>query len=183
MTKRIIIGAIVALLVLTAMPVVAQHTGQTLTIGGLVPLRLDLTLTPAAAAQDLPLEGPVPAEGVTVADLTISTNNSAGWDLFAYSVNGSRLLNSAAGGNRDSVDNFIDYQVAFWFDGELAADQPLLTIPVGQGDGGLARLIARSNDSNDIVAAVGTLRVDFTPSTDFRAGYYSDQLAVVLRAR
>jgi hypothetical protein len=50
-------AALAILLVLAALPMSAQDNGQTLNIGGLVPLQLTLTLIPDDRAQDLPLVG------------------------------------------------------------------------------------------------------------------------------
>lgn len=166
MKKRIVLGALVALLVLTAMPVVAQ-AGRTLTIGGLVPLTLELDLAPLALAQNLPLIGSVEDFEQDIAALTITTNNTAGWELWVYSENGAVL--------RNVHDDEIEYRIRFGG----AFGEPTFDIPEGFGDGGLGRLIASDTTTSD----TGNLIIQYTQTETFPAGYYSDQLAVVLRAQ
>ena len=175
MKKRIILGAIVALLVMTAMPVVAQQNGQTLMIGGLVPLRLDLTLTPDADAQNLLLTvdpgDPDTPHNPTIATLEISTNNTAGWELHVYSMNGSNLVNAFG----DEIQYTIRY------DGAGGTPAPGDLIPAGSG----GQLIGEADNgaAPNNLADDGALIISYTRSADHPAGYYSDQLAVVLRAQ
>ena len=164
MNKRILAIAIVALLVLTAMPLVAQN-GQTLNIGGLVPLILDLTITPDGIAQDLPLVGNNDDEVVVVADITISTNNSTGFELLAISQNGLLLINA----NADE----IGYDIAFVPEGNT----PTFGV-IDAND-----VIFSETDPTLDTPITGTIQVQFDQSENHPAGYYSDQIALVLRTQ
>ncbi len=170
MKKRILAIAIVVLLVLTAMPLVAQNNGQTLNIGGFVPLQLDLGLTPDAVAQNLPLVGATAGFTQAIAALTIDTNNTAGWELWVFSENAADLINSDG--------DAISYTIRFTGSGGVATP---VTIPatVGLQVGEATEAVdpgANLSDSGDLI-------IQYNQSDSFRAGYYSDQLAVVLRAR
>ena len=174
MKKRIVLSAMVALLVLTAMPVVAQQNGQTLMIGGLVPLTLDLTLTADPLAQNLPLVGtPDPAFEQSIAEIGITTNNTAGWQLFVYSTNGSDLVSAS--------NDRIRYTIRYTGSGgndignaeEIPGGSTGLMIGESTGDGTNPAVLSELGES---------LFIQYDQD-DHPAGYYSDQLAVVLRAR
>lgn len=170
MNKRILAIAIVALLVLTAMPLVAQNNGQTLNIGGFVPLVLELGLTPDAVAQNLPLVGTTANFTQEIAAITIDTNNTAGWQLWVFSENAADLINSDG--------DTISYTIRFTGSGGVATP---VTIPattglqVGEATEALDATGENLSDSGDLI-------IQYNQSETFRAGYYSDQLAVVLRA-
>ncbi len=171
MNKRILAIAIVALLVLTAMPLVAQNNGQTLNIGGFVPLVLDLGLTPDAVAQNLPLVGTTANFTQEIAAITIDTNNTAGWQLWVFSENAADLINSDG--------DTISYTIRFTGSGGVATPEtiPATTgLQVGEATEALDATGENLGDSGDLI-------IQYDQSEDFRAGYYSDQLAVVLRAR
>ncbi|TVQ23802.1 MAG: hypothetical protein EA383_13325 [Spirochaetaceae bacterium] len=162
MKKRILLIAIVALLVLTATPLVAQNNGQTLNIGGLVPLQLTIAVTPDVDAQNLDLEG-LATLTPAIATFEVRTNNTAGWSLWVFSVNESLLVNSTG--------DDISYQIAV-DDGVVVP--AYATIPaVG----------VELWDEDDAADFDATLRIEYTQTETFPAGYYSDQLALVLRAK
>ena len=171
MNKRILSIAIVAILVLTAMPLVAQNNGQTLNIGGFVPLVLDLGLTPDAVAQNLPLVGTTANFTQEIAAITIDTNNTAGWQLWVFSENAADLINSDG--------DTISYTIRFTGSGGVATPEtiPATTgLQVGEATEALDATGENLGDSGDLI-------IQYDQSENFRAGYYSDQLAVVLRAR
>jgi hypothetical protein len=169
MKKRTLIIAIVALLVLTAMPLVAQNNGQTLNIGGIVPLQLTLTVdTTAYNHQNLPLETDVVDHTETIADITVTTNNSAGWELHAFSDNLSNLVNATT--------DTIAYDIGVT-DGVVAT----VFAPISTADGIL--LWEENLGDTGVLLFNGTIELQYDRSATYPAGYYSDQLALVLRAK
>lgn len=173
MKKQMTAVAIATLMVLAALPLAAQDNGQTLNIGGLVPLQLTLTLVPDDRAQDLPLVGTTVDNAQIIAGVTIDTNNTAGWDLWVYSVNGSKLINNDA--------DEIDYTIAYSGTGAVAT----AAIPAGSAANGTGLLVGSADDTDAPAntADTGNLTITYTQTETFPAGYYSDQIAVVLRAK
>ena len=144
--------------------------GDTINIGGMVPLILQLTVDPDPDADNLPM---VAAAGPTterIAGIEIVTNNTAGWELWVFPVNivgaaGSELINA---------------------DGDAIAYSILYTGTGGGGMGldgdGLMLGEAGPLDGTEDPEA-GDLQITYEQSNAHRAGYYSDQLAIVLRAK
>lgn len=193
MKKGMIIIALALILAVGILPVAGQttHTGHTMMIGGLVPLILNLEITQHTQAQDLPLLGEGSHEQV-IATIEISTNNSAGWELWAYSENGSQLRNSffdpGPGGEPTHANNFIPYTIRY--DG----GDVYSIIPEGSGFGGPGDGTTEGGDpeapfSGRIIASDvgqasdGILEIIYVQSNDYRAGYYSDIISIVLRAQ
>ncbi|MBU8913877.1 MAG: hypothetical protein KOO61_07630, partial [Spirochaetales bacterium] len=88
MRKQLRALAIIAGLILVSGAAFAAN-GDTLNIGGQVPLILTLTVTADAAADNLTLvtagvDAPVTA---AIATINISTNNTGGWELWVFSAN------------------------------------------------------------------------------------------------
>jgi hypothetical protein len=145
-------AALAILLVLAALPMSAQDNGQTLNIGGLVPLQLTLTLIPDDRAQDLPLVGTTVDNDQIIAGITIATNSTAGWELWVYSVNGSELLNN----DGDS----IAYTITYTGTGTLAT----AAIPIGSAANGTGLLVGTATDTDapNNTADTGDLTITYT---------------------
>ncbi len=151
-------------LLLTATAVFASN-GDTINIGGTVPLILNLTVTPDAAADNLPLTttGADTSTTENLADITISTNNTAGWELWIFSVNGGSIDN-------DDTDS-IAYTLTYAGTGGVATTAPSTAgVLFGQA-------AAATTDTAQ------SLDITYTQSASHPAGYYSDQLTIVLRAK
>ncbi|MFW5686493.1 MAG: hypothetical protein ACOC0O_07565 [Spirochaetota bacterium] len=136
--------------------------GDTLNIGGQVPLVLDLTVTPVGNYDDLPLSGSVTVNQ-TIATVEVHTNNKLGWELWIYganSVGAQSFLESADG-------DTLEYTLTF---GATTS---------GVDAGGRKF----GEDTADIVAPGTDLEINYTQLPDLKAGYYSDQLSIVLRAK
>jgi hypothetical protein len=143
------------------------QNGDTLNIGGQVPLTLTLGMTPDPAADNLDLssaDGPVTA---TIAAITVDTNNTAGWELWVFAANADGTNTSM----QNADGNEFVYTITYTGLGSPGAanitDTGLLV-----GEAGL-----------NVVTDSGNLQIAYTQSTAARAGYYSDQLAIVLRAK
>ncbi|MDC7218737.1 MAG: hypothetical protein PQJ59_02290 [Spirochaetales bacterium] len=164
---------IIVLAVLLVLPVFASN-GDTINIGGVVPLILDLDVdTSAYEFDNLTLVGAAASTTVGLADITISTNNSAGWDLYIYSSNVS------GGGNCALINDDLD-EVSYTL--EFSS-----TLSAGVGTGASAITDASGTQfgttTTDTDVTDGLLEITYSTSNDYPAGYYSDQLTVVLRAR
>ena len=165
----------ILLMLLLMMPLFATN-GDVLNIGGIVPLILNLTVAPSANSDNLTLVGdPATPVTATIAGLTIETNNSAGWELWVYS-------NNADGGScaliNDDADEFsyvLDYTGS---SGTLSEDDVAVAASTGtmygEAESGAGAL--RYDDT-------GNLEITYTPQLDNPAGYYTDQLTIVLRAK
>lgn len=143
--------------------------GDTLNIGGIVPLVLTLTVTPDTNADNLTLHAdPGDTPTVEIARIDVSTNNSAGWELYAYSANAEAGTTSVLM-NADTDE--IGYDVTFdSLDAE--AGGPILT-------GGL--LLKQVTDRTPETDS--PLQITYAQAPDHPAGYFSDQLTIVLRAK
>ena len=166
---------LILLIIMLAMPVFATN-GDVLNIGGIVPLILNLTVTPTAISDNLTLVGdPATPTTAVIAGLVIETNNSAGWELWVYS-------NNADGGScaliNDDGDEFtyvLDYTGS---SGANSSDDVAVTATDGTmyGEAEVGAGALRYDDT-------GNLEITYTPQLDNPAGYYSDQLTIVLRAK
>jgi len=164
--KRNLLKKSIILLVLILLAGTAfASSGDTINIGGVVPLILDLTVAPTAISDNLTLAGAATITALNIADITVTTNNSAGWELWIYSENDSNLLNA----DGDNVVYTLTYSGAT---GALpdGTDSPLST-GVQFGEEG---------DASGDIAELG---INYTQTTGFPAGYYADQLTLVLRAK
>jgi hypothetical protein len=160
------------LLPLLALPLFASN-GDTFNIGGVVPLILELTVTPTDPFDNLTLVGSTAPITVPIASIAITTNNSAGWELWITSVNvdagNSCALYSDDG---DQVDYTLTY----------AGTNGLATTAVAANPG-TEYGSADNTDTAERYSDTGTLSIIYNQSTSYPAGYYADQLTVVLRAK
>lgn len=140
--------------------------GETINIGGVVPLILQLTVAPNALAENLTLVGTTDPFTQEIAGITITTNNTAGWELWVFAVNA-----GAAGTNLINSDgDEIAYTITYGGVGGVATTN----IP----DTGLK--IGEEGDASGDNAAIS---ITYAQTETYAAGYYSDQLAIVLRAK
>ena len=154
---------IVLVLILVAGTTFAA-SGETIIIGGAVPLILDLTVTTTAATDNLDLSSVTAAgHSETIADITITTNNTAGWDLIAISENDAVMTNA------DGDD--IAYTLTYLGAGTAGALAPNSTTGVLLGE------------EADLSGDTSTLTITYDQDTTYPAGYYSDQVALILRAK
>ncbi len=146
--------------------------GDTLNIGGQVPLTLDLTVTADASADNLTLVGTTSGFNPTIAAISITTNNNAGWELWVFSTN--------ADGSGTSMNN-----------GDATPSEIAYTIEYSGTGGGASAAITTAGlkvGENTATAPVATpetgdLSITYDQSQTYPAGYYSDQLTIVLRAK
>ena len=156
----------VMVLLLVAGTVFAAN-GETINIGGTVPLILTLTVSPEATADNLPLTttGADASTTEDLADITIATNNTSGWELWIFSVNGGTLNNS------EPTPDTIGYTLTYAGTNGVATTAPLTAgVRFGQNT-------AATGDSAQ------SLDIVYNQSATYPAGYYSDQLTLVLRAK
>ena len=155
---------ILLVLILVAATAFASN-GETINIGGTVPLILNLTVTPDTAADNLTLTttGADTSTTVALASIDVSTNNTSGWELWVFSTNGATLDNS----DGDS----IGYTLTYAGTGGVATTAPTT--------GGVM-----FGEANAATADSGqAMNITYTQSANHPAGYYSDQLTIVLRAK
>ncbi|MDC7226724.1 MAG: hypothetical protein PQJ61_08160 [Spirochaetales bacterium] len=140
-------------------------SGETIVIGGAVPLILDLTVDPNDLADNLDLSS-VSATGQTfeIADIDISTNNAVGWELWIVSENGS-TLNNADG---QTIAYTLEY-TGLGTSGTPVATNSTTGVKYGEA-------AADTSDS-------ATLEITYDQDATYNAGYYSDQLSLLLRAK
>ena len=164
MKKQLRLLSIVAALLLVAGVAFAAN-GDSINIGGQVPLILDLTVVPDAAADNLTLVGAAATVNPTIATITIATNNTLGWELWVFStdLDGTSSLINADG---DQIDYTISYAGA--------GTQPTATIPA------IGLQVGAEGDATGDTAA---LSITYDLATTYPAGYYSDSLTIVLRAQ
>ena len=145
--------------------------GDTINIGGMVPLILQLTVNPDPLADNLPMVAAVAAPTTErIAGIEIVTNNTAGWELWVFPENivgaaGSELINADA--------DAIAYSISYTGTGGGA---------MGLDGNGLMLGEAGPLDGTE-PAEAGDLEITYEQSDSHPAGYYSDQLAIVLRAK
>ncbi len=163
--RQRLLSVLVLLVVVTTFGFASN--GDTINIGGYVTLKLDLTVDADPAADNLQLEGTTDGFNPTIAEITISTNNTAGWQLWVFAVNadgsGTAMIN-------DDLDE-IPYTISYAGTGGVGP-VAITTTGVAVGDSGTA--------AGDTAAV---LSITYDQSETFPAGYYSDQLAIVLRAK
>jgi len=141
--------------------------GETINIGGSVPLVLDLTVTPLAVADNLDLDaGDVVGFNVPIANISIATNNTAGWELWIFSVNSGTLNNS------EPTPDTIGYTLSYAGTGGVATTAPTT-----------AGLLFGQSSPPTVDDTTEELSITYNQSTTYAAGYYSDQLTLVLRAK
>ena len=163
------IMAVVAVLLLA--PALAfGANGDTINIGGSVPLVLSLTVTPDANADNLTLHAPAAAATAPIATIDVTTNNTGGWELYAYSATADAGASSILE-NADGDD--IGYTVTFTSDGGAGVSDT--AIP----NGGLMLTEYATNETE----AASPLVINYAQAQNYPAGYYSDQLTIVLRAK
>ncbi len=163
--KRRLVSVLVLVVVVATFGFASN--GDTINIGGYVTLKLDLTVAPDPGAVNLTLEGTTVDFNPLIAQITISTNNTAGWELWVFAAN-------AAGGGTaltNADGDPIPYTITYAGTGGVG--------PVAIPDTGV---MVGENTAAD-GDALQELSVTYTQQEDFPAGYYSDQLAIVLRAK
>lgn len=160
--------AAVAALLLAATGAFASN-GDTLNIGGQVPLTLTLTVTADANADNLTLLAGGVDENVNaaIAAIDITTNNTAGWELWVFSANADGVNAGIENADGDRITYTITYAGA---GGVATSDLTSAGLAVGE-----------SAVNDDQVGQI--LSIDYLQSDAHKAGYYSDQLAIVLRAK
>lgn len=169
MKRMLRIMAVVAVLFLA--PALAfGANGDTINIGGSVPLVLSLTVTPDADADNLTLHAPAANTTVSIATIDVTTNNTGGWELYAYSATADAGTASVLA-NADGDD--IGYSVTFTSDGGAGVTDT--AIPNG------GQLLAEYASNETEVDS--PLEITYAQAENYEAGYYSDQLTIVLRAK
>lgn len=160
-----ILGAAALLLLVPTLAFSAN--GDTLNIGGSVPLVLTLFVTPDANADNLTLVGAA-TPTVDIATIDVTTNNTAGWELYAYSetaeASGSSVLENA------DADT-IAYTVTF------NSPSGATAVPITAGG------LLLKEDATNGAEAGSALQITYAQGANYPAGYYSDQLTLVLRAK
>ncbi len=154
----------ILLITMLAMPLFASN-GDTLNIGGVVPLQLDLTVDPVPySPDDLTLVAGVTTAvtALGIADIGIATNNTAGWELWVMSANAGSLLN-------DDGDN-VDYTLTYDGSGGVTA-----AVPIVAG--------TKLGEAGTDVDESALLSINYSQEPDYPAGYYTDQLTIILRAK
>lgn len=144
--------------------------GDTINIGGSVPLVLSLTLTPDPNADNLTLHAPAAPATATIATIDVTTNNTGGWELYAYSATADAGTTSVL---ENADGNEIGYTVTFTSDG--GANLTDTAIP----NGGQMLTEYATNETE----AASPLVINYPQAQNYSAGYYSDQLTIVLRAK
>jgi len=143
--------------------------GDTLNIGGQVPLVLTLTVVADANADNLTLitTGVDVAATATIASIDITTNNSAGWELWVFSANADATDTGMINADGDEIEYSINYS--------------------GLGTPGVTDIdsdgVLVGEDAANAAQTGETLTIGYTQSESYPAGYYSDQLSIVLRAK
>lgn len=145
-------------------------SGETIIIGGAVPLSLILTVDTSAYTHDnLDLSSATVANhNEPIADITITTNNTAGWELIAVSENHG-ITGATEMSNADGDD--IAYTMTYAGTGGVTA------APTGTG------VIIGENGASSAGDAGAELSITYNQSTTYPAGYYSDQVELILRAK
>ena len=142
-------------------------SGDTLTIGGSVPLTLDLTVTPSGTQDNITLVGAAAGSTADIADIDINTNSSGGWELWVFSANAGALGTGLLNADGDQ----IDYTIAYGGTGGAAT--------MAVTDSGLKV----GEEAAPNAAETGTLTITYDQANNYAAGYYSDLLTVTLRAK
>ena len=158
---------VLAVFLLAGASAVFAASGDTLTIGGSVPLTLDLTVTPSGTQDNITLVGAVAPSTATIASIAINTNASAGWELWVFSANagaaGTWLINA----DGDQIDYTMHY--------------------TNTGGGATAAItdsgLKVGEEAAPNAAESGDLVITYDQATDYPAGYYSDVLTITLRAK
>lgn len=163
-----ILGIAAALLFVTGLAFAAN--GDTLNIGGQVPLVLTLTVTADAAADNLTLTTGGANTGVTaaIATIDVTTNNSAGWELWVFSSN----ADATDTGMINADGNEIGYTISYAGAGGSLTPANITSSGLMVGE-----------DTSNSTQSGQALSVTYTQSASHPAGYYSDQLSIVLRAK
>jgi len=168
MNKKAILILIVFL---SGFGIIYGATGDTLTIGGSVPLILEITVTPDPNSDDLTLVGAAAPTTATIATIGIITNSSAGWELWVQSTNATTYASLI---NADGDE--IPYTLAYGSTngtGGTVNDGTAIT-----SDG-----IMLGEDSTVSTIEEGNLDITYDQAPDYPAGYYSDLLTITIRAK
>lgn len=160
--------ALAAALLLVATTGFAAN-GDTINIGGQVPLSLELTVTADTNADNLTLitAGADTSVTAAIATIDITTNNTAGWELWVFSSNADGTDTGLLNADGDEIVYTITYAGT---GGVTATDITSSGLKVGE-------------DAANGTQSAQALSVNYTQSASHAAGYYSDQLSIVLRAK
>lgn len=140
--------------------------GETINIGGVVPLNLQLAVTPHVLADNLTLVGTNDPHTQEISGIVIATNNSAGWELWVFSANAAGANTSLINSDADEIAYTITYSGA---GGVATTDIPAIGLKIGE--------------EGDATGDTGAISITYAQTESYPAGYYSDQLAIVLRAK
>ncbi len=161
--KKLIIFLVLILVAGTAF----AANGDTLNIGGTVPLVLSLTVTAESGIDNLALNTADANDHTeNLASIVIASNASAGWDLYIYSANDGVMTNA----DGDTIAYTLLY---------ASPDSTTLGTDVAPSTAG----VSYAEETNTTGDASGDLDMIYNQSTAYAAGYYSDQLTLVLRAK
>jgi hypothetical protein len=164
--RKFLIKSLTVLVLFLVAGTAFASNGDTINIGGSVPLILTLTVAPTAVADNLPLTktGADAASTQILSTISVVTNNTAGWELWVFSAND---------GTMDNADtDSLAYTLTYAGTGGVG---PVAPATAGVKYGELAG--ASTGDTGE------NLSITYTQSATHPAGYYSDQLTIVLRAK
>jgi hypothetical protein len=166
---KFLIKSIAVMVLFLAAATAFAANGDTINIGGVVPLSLTLEVTVDADVDNLLLTATDLPATKDVASIVITTNNTSGWELIIYSANGANLLNA------DGDD--IPYTLTYAGVGGVATTAPTTGGLLFGEESGTSASPATGDPAGD-------LNITYVQSTSgYAAGYYSDQLTLVLRAK
>jgi hypothetical protein len=168
MNKKAIL---ILIIFLSVFGLVYGATGDTLTIGGSVPLILELTVSPDPNADDLTLVGAAAPATATIATIGIVTNSSAGWELWVQSTNATTYA-SLINADGDEIPYTLGYTTTTG-DGNTTNAGSAIT-----SDG-----IMLGEDDDVSTVEEGNLDITYAQAPDYPAGYYSDLLTITIRAK
>lgn len=168
MEKKVII---ILIIFLSIFGVIYGATGDTLTIGGSVPLILELTVTPDPNADDLTLVGAAGPATATIATIGIITNSSAGWELWVQSTNATTYA-SLINADGDEIPYTLEYSSTAGTGATVNAGTDITS------DG-----ILLGEDTTVSTVEAGDLDITYAQAPDYPAGYYSDLLTITIRAK
>lgn len=174
MLRKSIVLLVILLMSLT--PVFAA-TGDTLIIGGAVPLILTLVVTPDAGADDLTLRAAAATVTPTVGTVEIEANNSAGWELWVHSTNADATNAMMLNADGDPIAYLIEYDKTLGQGTGVATNVGAELTSAGLKIGEDTAITAEGTPEQ------GALVLTYDTAFTYPAGYYSDLLTITLRAK
>jgi hypothetical protein len=138
-----------------------------------VPLILELVVGPVTPYDNLDLmDSAVTNVDIHIANIDITTNNSAGWELWITSTNSDNGDQALVNDDGDT----IDYTLTYAGTNGLTATAVTTTTGTKYGEADNTDTATRYSESS-------TLNIQYSQGPSYPAGYYSDQLTIVLRAK